>query len=36
MDAIRDEMDSMAGKRFENMLILYPNTSLSKIDEFSR
>jgi len=33
---MRDEMDSMTRKRIENSLILHPDSSLSKTDEFSR
>jgi len=36
MDAMRDKMDSMGRKKFENSLILRPDASLSKTNEFSR
>jgi len=33
---MRDEMDSVEKKKFENLLIPYADASLSKINEFLR
>jgi len=36
MDAMGDEIDSVARKKFENLLILRPGASLSKTNDFLR